>query len=245
MTQEPPLDATSVRKRYGGFVALEAGDIIVRPGERVGLIGPNGSGKAALANSRGGATPGDPGTFCFGGRAIEKLPAHQRTRLGIVRTFQIPLPFASMTVVGNLTIPLRFAARHRPGGGQGESDLEQALLILENVGLRNKAHALSAGLTQVEMRKLELARAIAPRPKLLLADETMAGLSNFEVDEIISLLLKLNKQGIAIIMIEHIMRAVMAFSQRAIVLVAGKKIADDSPDVVMNNAEVVRAYLGE
>ena len=245
MTQEPLLDATSIRKRFGGFVALDAVDIIVRPGERVGLIGPNGSGKSTLVNCLSGAITSDTGTIRFSGRPIEKLPAHQRTRLGIARTFQIPLPFASMTVVGNLTIPLRFAAHHRPGGGQGESDLEQALLILEDVGLRNKAHALSAGLTQVEMRKLELARAIAARPKLLIADETMAGLSNFEVDEIISLLLKLNKQGIAIIMIEHIMRAVMAFSQRAIVLVAGKKIADDSPDVVMNNAEVVRAYLGE
>ena len=245
MTQEPLLDATSIRKRFGGFVALDAVDIIVRPGERVGLIGPNGSGKSTLVNCLSGAITSDTGTIRFSGRPIEKLPAHQRTRLGIARTFQIPLPFASMTVVGNLTIPLRFAARHRPGGGQGESDLEQALLILEDVGLRNKAHAPSAGLTQVEMRKLELARAIAARPKLLIADETMAGLSNFEVDEIISLLLKLNKQGIAIIMIEHIMRAVMAFSQRAIVLVAGKKIADDSPDVVMNNAEVVRAYLGE
>ena len=245
MTQEPLLDATSVRKRFGGFVALDAVDITVRPGERVGLIGPNGSGKSTLVNCLSGAITSDTGTICFSGLPIEKLPAHQRTRLGIARTFQIPLPFASMTVVGNLTIPLRFAARHRPGGGQGESDLEQALLILEDVGLRNKAHAPSAGLTQVEMRKLELARAIAAHPKLLIADETMAGLSNFEVDEIISLLLKLNKQGIAIIMIEHIMRAVMAFSQRAIVLVAGKKIADDSPDVVMNNAEVVRAYLGE
>jgi len=245
MKQGALLEATSIRKRFGGFVALDAVDIAVRPGERVGLIGPNGSGKSTLVNCLSGAIGSDTGTIQFDGRAIERLPAHQRTRLGIVRTFQIPLPFASMTVVDNLMIPLRFAARHRPGTGQGDSELEKALLLLEEVGLREKADALSAGLTQVEMRKLELARAVAARPKLLIADETMAGLSNVEVDEIISLLLKLNNQGIAIIMIEHIMRAVMAFSQRTIVLVAGKKIADDSPDVVMNNTEVVRAYLGE
>ncbi len=243
-TQAPLLDAMSIRKRFGGFVALDAVDIAIWPGERVGLIGPNGSGKSTLVNCLSGAISSDTGTIRFDGRAIERLPAHQRTRLGIVRTFQIPLPFTSMTVIGNLTIPLRFAARHHAVGGT-TNDVEQALLILEGVGLRDKAHESSAGLTQVELRKLELARAVAARPKLLIADETMAGLSNSEVDEIISLLFKLNEQGIAIIMIEHIMRAVMAFSQRSIVLVAGKKIADNTTDVVMNNAEVVRAYLGE
>jgi branched-chain amino acid transport system ATP-binding protein len=243
-TQSLLLDAMSIRKRFGGFVALDAVDIAIRPGERVGLIGPNGSGKSTLVNCLSGAISSDTGTIRFDGRAIERLPAHQRTRLGIVRTFQIPLPFTSMTVIGNLTIPLRFAARHHAVGGT-TNDVEQALLILEDVGLRDKAYEPSAGLTQVELRKLELARAVAARPKLLIADETMAGLSNSEVDEIILLLFKLNEQGIAIIMIEHIMRAVMAFSQRAIVLVAGKKIADDTTDVVINNAEVVRAYLGE
>jgi branched-chain amino acid transport system ATP-binding protein len=242
--QDSLLDAISIRKRFGGFVALDAIDIAIRPGERVGLIGPNGSGKSTLVNCLSGAISSDTGTIRFDGRAIERLPAYQRTRLGIVRTFQIPLPFTSMTVVGNLTIPLRFAARHHPDV-KAKSDIEEALLILEDVGLRDKAYERSAGLTQVEMRKLELARAVAARPKLLIADETMAGLSNSEVDEIISLLFKLNDEGIAIILIEHIMRAVMAFSQRTIVLVAGKKVADDAPDSVMNNAEVVRAYLGE
>jgi len=244
-TQKSLLEAISIGKRFGGFVALDAVDIAIWPGERVGLIGPNGSGKSTLVNCLSGATGSDTGTISFDGRAIERLPAHRRTRLGIVRTFQIPLPFTSMTVVGNLTIPLRFAARRHPEAKAAESDIEQALLILEDVGLRDKAYESSAGLTQVEMRKLELARAVAARPKLLIADETMAGLSNSEVDEIISLLFKLNDQGIAIIMIEHIMGAVMAFSQRVVVLVAGRKIADDVTDVVMRNAEVVRAYLGE
>jgi branched-chain amino acid transport system ATP-binding protein len=245
MMKAPLLEANAIHKRFGGFVALEGVDLSICSGERVGLIGPNGSGKSTLVNCLTGALKFDAGAICFEGRSIERMPAHQRTRLGIVRTFQMPLPFTSMTAIGNLMIPLRFAARHRTGATTLENDAKEALLILEAVGLRHKAHELCPSLTQVEMRKLELARAMAARPKLLIADETMAGLSNAEVDEIILLLLKLNAQGIAIIMIEHIMRAVMAFSERAIVLVAGKKIADDTPDVVMNNSEVVRAYLGE
>ncbi len=145
-TRAPLLDAMSIRKRFGGFVALDAVDIAIWPGERIGLIGPNGSGKSTLVNCLSGAISSDTGTIRFDGRAIERLPAHQRTRLGIVRTFQIPLPFTSMTVIGNLTIPLRFAARHHAVGGT-TSDIEQALLILEGVGLRDKAHEPSAGLT--------------------------------------------------------------------------------------------------
>jgi len=244
-TQNALLEANAMRKSFGGFVALEDVDITVRAGERVGLIGPNGSGKSTLVNCLSGALNSDAGSIRFDGHSIERLPAYRRTRLGIVRTFQMPLPFTSMTVLDNLTIPLRFAGRHRSGAAGDENDIEQALSILDAVGLRDKADVVSAALTQVEMRKLELARAVAARPKLLIADETMAGLSNAEVDEIIALLFKLNEQGIAIIMIEHIMRAVVALSQRAIVLVAGKKIADDVPDIVMNDAEVVRAYLGE
>ena len=243
--QQSLLEAVSIGKRFGGLVALDAVDLMVAPGERVGLIGPNGSGKSTLVNCLSGATRSDKGTIRFDGRPIERLPAYKRTRLGIVRTFQIPLPFISMTVLENLTIPLRFAAAHRPEAKAAEIDIGQALRILEDVGLRDKADNSSSGLTQVEMRKLELARAVAARPKLLIADETMAGLSYSEIDEMLALLFKLNDQGIAIILIEHIMRAVMAFSQRAVVLVAGRKIADGTTDAVMSNAEVGRAYFGE
>jgi branched-chain amino acid transport system ATP-binding protein len=250
MTMQPSLlQAVSIGKRFGGLVALDAVDITVAPGERVGLIGPNGSGKSTLVDCLSGATRSDKGTIRFDGRPIERLPAYQRTRLGIVRTFQIPLPFTSMTVLENLTIPLRFAAAHhrdaKADAKAAEIDIGQAMRILEDVGLRDKAAESSSGLTQIEMRKLELARAVAARPKLLIADETMAGLSYSEIDEILSLLFKLNDQGIAIIMIEHIMRAVVEFSQRAVVLVAGRKIADDTTDAVMSNAEVGRAYFGE
>jgi branched-chain amino acid transport system ATP-binding protein len=246
MMQAPLLEAVSVGKRFDGFVALNAIDLTIQQGERVGLIGPNGSGKSTLVDCLSGATSNDSGTISFDGRRIEKLPAFQRVRLGIVRSFQIPKPFASMTVLENLHIPLHFATGHRSGTKVVRSEINvQAMHILEEVGLADKARESSAGLTQVDMRKLELARAVAARPKLLIADESMAGLSHSEVDEIIALLLKLNEEGIAIIMIEHIMRAVMAFSQRTVVLVAACKIADAPPGEVMSNAEVVRAYLGE
>jgi branched-chain amino acid transport system ATP-binding protein len=244
-TREILLEAVGVGKRFGGFVALENVDLEIRPGERVGLIGPNGSGKSTFINCLSGATGGYTGVIRFRGEDIDRLPAHKRTRLGIARTFQIPLPFATMTVLENLRIPLRFAAWHRPGtSARGDIDGE-AMNILADVAMQDKAHALSASLTQVEMRKLELARAVAARPAVLIADESMAGLSNSEVDEILRLLFRLNEQGITIIMIEHIMRAVMTFSQRAIVLVAGRKIADATPELVMRNPEVIRAYLGE
>ena len=244
-TQQPLLEAVSIGKRFGGVVALDGVDLTVQPGERVGLIGPNGSGKSTLVNCLSGAGRSDKGTIRFNGRPIERLPAYQRTRLGIVRTFQIPLPFVSMTVLDNLTIPLRFAAAHHAAAKTAAIDIGRALRILEDVGLRDKADESSSGLTQVEMRKLELARAVAAHPKLLIADETMAGLSYSEIDEILALLFKLNEQGIAIIMIEHIMRAVTAFAQRAVVLVAGRKIADGATDLVLSNAEVGRAYFGE
>jgi branched-chain amino acid transport system ATP-binding protein len=167
------------------------------------------------------------------------MPTHQRTRLGIVRTFQIPKPFMSMTLLENLCIPLEYAAQHH-----GTEIATEAMQILALLGLTAKAGVRPADLTQIDMRKLELARAMAAHPKLLIADEAMAGLSSAEVDEMLAVLFTLNEHGIAIIMIEHIMRAVMRFSQRIVVLDAGEKIAEGSPTEVVNNKAVERAYLG-
>ena len=242
----PVLAVGGLTKRFGGFVALQGVDFEVAPAERVGLIGPNGSGKSTLVNCITGVLRQEEGSIRFDGRDLGSLPPHRRTRLGLARSFQIPRPFASMTVLDNLRIPLLYAA-HAHGGTRRSSDqaADEALGILKQIGLAAKAGERSGGLTQVDMRKLELARAIAARPKLLISDEAMAGLSSAEVDEILAILLEMKARGIAVIMIEHIMRAVMRFSERVAVLVVGRKIADGRPDEVMRNPEVEKAYLGE
>jgi branched-chain amino acid transport system ATP-binding protein len=242
----PLLEIKAVGKKFGGFVALEAINLDVGRGERLGLIGPNGSGKSTLVNCICGTLNNETGTVRFEGRELDGLPAHRRTHLGLARSFQLPRPFMSLSVADNLRIPLIYAVRRRSQLILSAQELEQrALGLLGMVGLEAKARRLPSDLTQVEMRKLELARAMAAEPKLLIADEVMAGLSHSEIEDIIQLLLQLNGQGISIILIEHIMRAVMSFSQRIAVLVSGRKIADGTPDEVVNNPSVVSAYIGQ
>ena len=241
------LMVKGVVKRFGGFTALDGVDLNLKVGERLGLIGPNGSGKSTLVNCICGTLFNDEGSVKFEGEEISKLPAHKRIRRGLARSFQLPKPFASMSVAENLCVPILYAANAKPGVVRctPAEAMDRSMEILKKVGLFHKGNEMSGGLTQVDMRKLELARAIAAKPKLLIADEAMAGLSNSEVDEILELLFAMKEQGIAVIMIEHIMRAVMRFSERVAVLVAGRKIADGDPEAVMRNPEVERAYLGE
>ncbi len=240
------LRVEGLGKRFGGFVALEAIDLDVRQGERLGLIGPNGSGKSTLVNCICGTLRNEIGRVRFGEEALDGLSAHQRTRRGLARSFQLPRPFGSLSLAENVRIPILYTVNARPGAGLGGGSIERRCReLLGEVGLADKADLRPRDLTQIEMRKLELARAMATDPKLLIADEAMAGLSHAEVDEIIALLIRLNEQGVTVIMIEHIMRAVMEFSQRLAVLVAGRKIADGPPQEVVRNPEVVRAYLGE
>ena len=171
--------------------------------------------------------------------------AHQRTILGLARSFQLPRPFHSLSVADNLRIPLLYAVKARLGPAISSAELDaRCVEYLRLVGLDHKAGKRPRDLTQVEMRKLELARAMAAEPKLLIADESMAGLSHSEIEDILKLLVRLNERGITIILIEHIMSAVMSFSQRLVVLVSGKKIADGKPDEVVRNPEVEKAYLG-
>jgi branched-chain amino acid transport system ATP-binding protein len=248
MTAEaaPLLAVRGLGKRFGGFVALAGIDFDVHAGERLGLIGPNGSGKSTLVNCLCGTLRHDSGRVEFAGRRLDRLPAYRRTRLGLARSFQLPKPFRSLSLVDNLRIPLVYAVDARPGQRllAGEA-AERCRALLADVGLADKAQHLPRDLTQVEMRKLELARAVASQPRLLFADEAMAGLSPSEVEEILEVLLRLNASGIAIVLIEHIMRAVMRFSTRLVVLVAGQKIADGAPREVIASPEVERAYLGE
>ena len=242
----PLLQVKGVGKRFGGFVALDRIDLDVQPGERLGLIGPNGSGKSTLVNCVCGTLQNETGSVHFAGQALDGMAAHRRTHLGLARSFQLPRPFMSLSVMDNLRIPLLYTVRRRSLLISSPEELDdRSIELLRMVGLDAKARRMPSDLTQVEMRKLELARAMAADPKLLIADEAMAGLSHSEIEDIIALLLRLNGQGVTIIMIEHIMRAVMSFSQRIAVLVSGRKIADGTPDEVVNNQEVVSAYLGQ
>jgi branched-chain amino acid transport system ATP-binding protein len=236
------LEVTGLTKRFGGFVALDAVSLHLDPRERLGLIGPNGSGKTTLINCISGALACDRGRVLFKGQDVTRLPAHRRVRLGLTRSFQIPRPFRSMSVIENVAVPLEYAGGER---AQRRRVRDEAMAILELVGFADRAHESCADLTQVDLRRLELARALAAAPALLVADEAMAGLSSAEVDDILRVLFTLNERGVAVIMIEHIMRAVMRFSERVVVLDAGRTIAEGTPDRVINDPAVERAYLGE
>lgn len=238
----PLLSIRDLTKRFGGYTAVANISLDIHSGERIGLIGPNGSGKTTLMNCISGSLFASAGSLMFGSREISNLQAHQRTRLGISRTFQIPRPFRSMTVLDNLMVPLEYVA-HR-GSFNTHRARSEALAILEEMGLADKAGVLSTAMTQVELRKLELARALAARPQLLICDESMAGLSAMEVAEVLAILGRLNEKGIAIIMIEHIMQAVMSFSQRVYCLDAGELVCEGTPSEVVADPHVQRAYLG-
>jgi branched-chain amino acid transport system ATP-binding protein len=229
------LQVKDVSKNFGGFTALAGVSVEIAQGERFGLIGPNGSGKTTLINCISGTLRNETGSIVFDGEEVSRLPAYVRTRRGIARSFQVPRPFASMSVLENLLVPLQYVAHGKE---------EEVLEILRKIGLADKAHTASSQLSQVELRKLELARAMAARPRLLISDEAMAGLSGAEVDEVLRILFDLNASGITVIMIEHIMQAVMRFSQRVVCLDAGKIICEGTPTEIVANGDVQRAYLG-
>jgi branched-chain amino acid transport system ATP-binding protein len=234
------LEVDAISKNFGGFAALSNVCLRVTNGERLGIIGPNGSGKTTLINCIAGSYRSDAGTIRFGDEDVTALPAHQRARMGLARSFQIPRPFASMTVRENVEVPLEYTTRREP-----KRDVSsETNSILGQVGLSEKADLLASSLTQVDLRRLELARALAVRPRLLILDEVMAGLSTSEVDTILRLVMSLNERGVTIIMIEHIMRAILRFSQRVVCFDAGQIVAEGEPTAIVDEPNVRRIYLG-
>lgn len=233
------LVVEGVSKRFGGLVAVDRVSFRVEAGEIVGLIGPNGAGKTTLFNLISGLYRPDGGQIFFEGRRVDGLPPHKLCRLGLGRTFQLVQPFADLTSLQNVMVGAFNRAR---------SEAEAARIAWETlgrVGLAEKADWPAAWLTLADRKRLEVARALATGPRLLMLDEVMAGLTPREVDDALALLRQLRDSGITLLVIEHVMQAVMALCDRVVVLHHGQKIAEGTPGEVARTAQVIEAYLGE
>jgi len=233
------LVARGLSKRFGGLRAVAGLDLAVAPGEMLGLIGPNGAGKTTVFNLLSGFLTADAGDVRFNGRSIVGLAPHAICRLGLARTFQIVRPFPHMTVLENVRVGA--LARHP----RAPEALAQARDVVARVGLAARERVAAAALTLAERKRLELARALATEPSLLLLDEVMAGLNPTEIETIIQLIRGIHESGVSILLIEHNMRAVMALSHRIVVLSFGERIAEGTPAEIASHPKVVEAYLGE
>ena len=237
------LELKGVTKRFGGVAALNGVNAVVTKGEILGVIGPNGAGKTTLLNCISGVYKPDAGDITWQGRSIRGLAPHRVARVGIGRTFQIVKPFGSMTVRENAAIGALFGssnARRQPKDAFQDADK-----VLEVVGLRSKADLPVTSLTIPDRKRLEVARAIATQPKLLLLDEVMAGLNSVEVDEALEMVRAVHATGVTVVLIEHVMRVIVGVCTRAIVLDFGQVLAEGEPEVVLRDERVIQAYLGE
>jgi branched-chain amino acid transport system ATP-binding protein len=232
------LRVAGLGKRFGGVQAVKDLDFEVRQGEVVGLIGPNGAGKTTLFSLIGGADKPTTGTIEFDGRIISGLRPSQIARLGIARTFQIVRPLARLTVLQNVMIGAYCRVT------RNSRAREIALNSLEFTGLIHRKDALARNLTIADRKRLEIARALATQPRLLLLDEVMAGLTPTETEAAVELLQRLREKGLSMVIIEHVMRVIMSVSDSLIVLNYGQKIASGNAQTVANDPEVIRAYLG-
>jgi branched-chain amino acid transport system ATP-binding protein len=228
-----------VSKSYGALRVADAITLSVQAGETLGILGPNGAGKTTLFNLISGDVRTDAGRVEFDGRDVTREPPHRRCRLGVGRSYQIPQPFAAMTVFENLVAAASFGAA-KPEG----ATYAHAVEILRATGLLAKANRLAGSLTLLDRKRLELARALATEPKLLLLDEIAGGLTEHEARELVQEIRRIKAQGVTMIWIEHVVHALLAVADRLFVINFGQKLAEGPPHEVMNNPEVKRVYMG-
>jgi branched-chain amino acid transport system ATP-binding protein len=233
------LEARGLSKRFGGVQAVAGLDLEVADGEVVGLIGPNGAGKTTAFNLVSGFLAPDAGEIRFRGRALRGLKPHAICALGLARTFQIVRPFPRLSVLDNVLVGA--LGRH----ADADDARGRARAVVDRLGLGARADAPAAALTLAERKRVELARALATEPVLLLLDEVMAGLNPAEIATLVELIRDIHASGVAILLIEHNMRAVMALSHRIVVLNFGERVAEGPPAAIANHPKVVEAYLGE
>jgi branched-chain amino acid transport system ATP-binding protein len=232
----PLLEVRGLTKRFGGLTANEDVDFTLREGEIMGLIGPNGAGKTTVFNSLAGFFPPTSGTILLDGAAIQGLPPEAIAARGVARTFQIVRIFRSMTVLENVMVGAMLRHRAVP---------RAAVVARETLDFTGRAHDPAGQLTVAEQKRLELTRALATAPRLLLLDEVMAGLTASEVQEAVELVKRIRDRGIACVVVEHVMEGIMPIADRMVVLENGRKIADGPPAAISVDANVIRAYLGE
>jgi branched-chain amino acid transport system ATP-binding protein len=239
VTGEVIIDARGLTKRFGGVVAVDGVDLRVQEGELLALLGPNGAGKSSLFNLVAGAMKPDGGTLSAFGEDVTGEPAYRMCRRGVARTFQIVRPLAGMTVLENAVVGA-FATTKSVREAR-----ERAAEALARVGLEALSSKRAAGLTLGHRKRLEVARALATGPRLLLLDEMMAGLNPAELDQFIEVLRDIRRDGVTLIVVEHVVHAVMQLASRIVVMSQGRTIADGDPDKVMSSRPVIDAYLGE